>query len=116
VTATVVDIHRERAREQANVTRLAADRVRRELREHRMEFAEAIFDPRAGSLTVERLLRSVPGVGRHAVPRVLEEAGVLTHAGFGDPTKRVGRLTDRQCHALVEAVKPYLRKPRGRVA
>ena len=122
MTATVVDIHSRRqqtlgALAKANVERLGAAAVRRDLREHRVSFDDAIFDARCSSLTVEKLLRSVPGVGRRAIPAVLDDAGIITHAGFGDPSKRVASLTDRQRLALVDAVRPYLRRPRrGAVA
>lgn len=82
--------------------------LRRELREHRLSVEDALVDTRAGSMTIEKLLLSVPRVGPRAIPLILKRAGVLTAAGFEDPRKLVRDLTVRQRIAVVVAV----RRPR----
>jgi hypothetical protein len=97
---------------EANVRRLAGAEVRRELADHRLSIEDAVRDERAGALTVDKLLRSVPGVGRAAVPSILARARIVTAGNMADPTRRVRMLTDRQRDALVLAVSesPTLRK------
>ena len=83
------------ALEKANVVRLAMSEVRLELAAGVIALAEAIEDPRSGSLTAFRLLTSIRRVGPHAARRVLMLAGVPEQ-------KRIRDLTPRQRAALVD--------------
>ncbi len=76
----------------ANGRRSAAAVLKREVAAG-LPFADALADPRAGVMTVHRLLVCVPGVGGVTAECVLRRHGL-------SPVKRVRGLTARQVDAL----------------
>lgn len=83
----------------ANHARLAMSEVRRELRAGELALAPALFDERAGPLTIHTLLASQRRWGNIRSTRLL--------AGLDPPireTKLVRDLTTRQRVIIIEAV------------
>lgn len=91
------------ALEKANRHRFAAAEIRRELFEGRITAAEALYDERAQSLTIERLLASQYRWGPQRAARLLRrlDSPIPVHEN-----RRVRDLTERQRTLLVEALRP----------
>lgn len=77
------------ALEVANQVRFAGCEVRREVTAGTLGLFDALHDPRAERLPVERLLRSVRGIG------AVKARTVLRYLFIGE-RRLVGELTDRQ--------------------
>lgn len=88
---------------QANARRVAAADLRRDCRQGRLSPLEALRDPRAGSLTVQRLILSFWRVG----PVVMAKALAVARACSGihtSPTRRVDTLTEREILGIADAM------------
>ncbi len=87
----------------ANRIRLDAAQVKREVRAGVLAVTDAIHDPRAGSLTIDGLLKAQPHWGPQRVRNALRD---LRWATYGPravdlwPTQRLRDLTGHQRHAL----------------
>lgn len=77
------------ALERANVVRLAAADVKREVRDGRLLIEDAVFDDRAQSIVLRTLLMTPSRVGPVRVDRLLRRLEISGH-------RRIGDLTDRQ--------------------
>ncbi len=80
----------------ATATRQAAFLVRKEVAAGELSIADALHDPRAGSLEIETLLRCQR---RWAQARV----GTLLNSMYLSPKKRVRERTERQKRVIAEA-------------
>jgi hypothetical protein len=85
------------ALEVANTVRVQAKHLRQEVTTRQTSFADALNDPRAGSMPIGRLLCDVPHWGPSKSHALLNRHHIW-------PTRRVRDLTDRQKRLLVEAV------------
>jgi hypothetical protein len=83
--------------EHANGVRKGMLAVKREVKAGDLTLADALTDPRAGSLTCRDLLASLPGWRERAACRVLERVII-------PELKRVRTLTERQHGVLVSHV------------
>lgn len=92
------------ALEKANRSRLAGAEIRREIRQGLISVTAALYDERAGSLTVMHLLGAQHGWGPFRVRRLME----CVAWGLNDfairETKRVRELTERQRAELAHAL------------
>lgn len=91
---------RLRALSRGHDVRTFQAQMRRSLKAGTMTLAQALEHDQAtrvaGTLTVERLLTWMPGVGRRTVPKLLAGARV-------SPTRLVCHLTERERVALLSA-------------
>lgn len=91
------------ALERAQQTRRQIAAVRREIRAGTLPITDALWDPRARPITLDRLLSSRRGWGERRVRLELRalRAATNTQAAIDlHPGTRVRELTDRQKHAL----------------
>lgn len=77
------------ALERATTIRLESAQIRREIKAGTLTAREALVDPRAGCLTVERLLSAQRRWGPHRVAQSL-------HGTHISPHRKVRDLTERQ--------------------
>ncbi len=95
-----------RALELANAAKQDHAAVKREIASGGLSVADALTDPRAGSLTVLAVLVAQPGWGPSRARRALAATGGRDGAWSIAEDRRVRDLTDRQRWAVVAAVKP----------
>lgn len=90
------DVQRMGALERANTVRLDGAAIRADIA-HGMPVAEALDDPRSGSLTILRLLMAQHRWGRDRAVRLLSRCAIPEN-------KRVRDMTDRQRRIVAEAL------------
>jgi hypothetical protein len=91
------------ALESANRARTNIAEVKVELRAGALSAADALYDPRAASMTIERLLSAQPRWGQTRVHRTLTALRWATDGEFQTviwPDMRVRDLTERQKRLL----------------
>jgi hypothetical protein len=80
----------------ANVVRLAAAELRREVADGRTTLADALADERSAPMEILALLMTQHRVGEQRASRVLDELGISAN-------RRCGALTDRQRGLIARA-------------
>ncbi len=91
----------------ANAARLDAVAVKHEIRDGGLTAADALYDPRAGAMTVAQLLRAQWRWGDQRVRRLLADVscwGPRPRAIDVAETRRVRDLTDRERDELARAL------------
>jgi hypothetical protein len=89
-----VTSQRSQALQKANRVRLAQARLKEEMADGRLSFAQALVDPRAQQMTTEKILLAIKGVGGWRVSSRLSEAEI-------SPSRRIFELTENQLRILV---------------
>jgi hypothetical protein len=95
-----------RALKRANVVRLAATDVKREIARGKLSLADALDDDRAGVLMVMDLLMAQRKWGRDRAVRLLNAMAAEDPANRLSETKRVRELTTRQKSILASWCEP----------
>jgi len=96
--AVTVDVQRAEALRVANSVRIAACQVRQEVAAGRTTLADALFDERAQSMPIGRLIEARPRWGKVKAARLMRAMGIY-------PGRHVRDLTDRQKRLIAKATR-----------
>ena len=96
--AVTVDVQRSEALRAANSVRIAGCQIRQEVAAGRTTLADALFDERAQSMPIGRLLEARPRWGKVKAARLMRTMEIY-------PGRHVRDLTDRQKRLIAKATR-----------